>query len=222
MLDVEPSFLSKILNRKRAVTEDTLDRFSRKLSLSPVDVQNFKTRLKNVELEPALQFQQITLDHFQMIADWYHYALLELVSTKGFKPEAKWVARRLGITPGEVSDAVDRLVRLGFLEVTPRGRWVNKSGSNTTVGNEFTAAAFRQLQRQVLEKALIALEEVPMERRDQSSMTMAIDASLLPEAKERIRKFRRELSRFLAKSDSLDEVYQLGISLYPLTQVIKE
>ncbi len=51
-------------------------------------------------------------------------------------------------------------------------------------------------------------------------MTMAIDARDLPEAKERIQKFRRDLCHFFERSGHPKEVYHLTVSLYPVT--IKE
>lgn len=51
---------------------------------------------------------------------------------------------------------------------------------------------------------------------DYSSMTMAIDCELLPEAKELILNFRRQLMRFL-ESGKKTEVYKLNIQLFPLT-----
>jgi len=89
----------------------------------------------------------------------------------------------------------------------------------TTVANDYTHAAFRRLQRQVLEKALDALEEIPYKKRDQTSLTMAIDSKKVPQAREKIKKFRRSLCEFLRGTNSFDEVYQMSISLYPLTQL---
>jgi len=168
--------------------------------------------------ESNVNYNQLTLDAFQVISDWYHYAILELISIKGFQPNSKWIAPKLGITVSEVNIAVERLQRLGLLKICDDGKWINGSGSNTTTGNAYSATAFRRLQRDVLKMALNALEEVPMEVRDQTSMTMAIDSSQLPEARIRIKKFRRNLCQFLQESGPRDQVYQLGISLYPITR----
>ncbi|MGE3975681.1 MAG: DUF4423 domain-containing protein, partial [Bdellovibrionales bacterium] len=68
--------------------------------------------------------------------------------------------------------------------------------------------------------AIQALETVPMSQRDQSSMTMAIDTSLMDAAKEKIKNFRRELCDFFQKENNpRNAVYQLTISLCPLTKI---
>jgi uncharacterized protein (TIGR02147 family) len=221
-LKVEPSELSKILNGKRSISSRKFEQFCERLSLDPEQRRGFLGKAETRASENEASYQQLSLDSFQVIAEWHHYAILELTTVVGFKSDPSWVGNALGISVHEVKAAVERLERLGFLEVSPGGRWIDRSGNITTVGNEFTALAFRKLQKAVLEKALVALEETPFNHRDQSSMTMAIDVSLLPEAKERIRKFRRSLCAFLQNGKKRDHVYQLGVSLYPLTRIPKE
>jgi len=223
-LQVEPSFLSKILNGNRNITEKTISKFGEALGLHPLDIEKFKISLlpkrskaRWVTKIDDLQYQQLTQDKFQLIADWYHYAILELMLVKNFKPTISWVAKSLGISVAETKAAVDRLVRLGFLEIKRDGSWKNRSGLNTTISNKFSTAAFRILQRQVLEMGVEAMETIPYEERDQSSMTVAVDAKLLLEAKQMIKSFRRRLAKYLKEKGTPDEVYQLGISLYPVS-----
>ena len=75
------------------------------------------------------------------------------------------------------------------------------------------------MQRQILDKAKDAMEKTPIEKREQSSLTMAIDASLLPLAKKKIAKFRRELHDFLQSTQKTNEVYNLSLSFYPVTSL---
>ena len=50
-----------------------------------------------------------------------------------------------------------------------------------------------------------------------TSMTMAIDVDRLPEAREVITKFRRELCALLENGEQT-RVYNLGIQLYPVSE----
>lgn len=99
---------------------------------------------------------------------------------------------------------------------------IDISGDITTVGHEFTNVALKNMQRQVLQKALAALDEVEFEKRDQSSITMAVDSSKIPQARAMTKKFRRELSSFLESGGSRDAVYQLSLSLFPLTKTVSQ
>ena len=215
-LEIEPSALSKLLHGKRAFSTNTIQRLGRRLGLDTADLERMSSQ-REKKLPRPDDYETLALDHFRIISDWYHYAILELTRTKGFKADTKGVARVLGISVPEVNTAVERLVRLGMLEITPEGTWIDRAEFVTTIGHAFTNVGFRNLQRQILAKAIHALDEIPLERRHQSSMTMAIDSSRLPEAVERIKKFRRDLCKYLEAGENVDSVYNLTISLYPLT-----
>jgi uncharacterized protein (TIGR02147 family) len=203
-LEIDHSTLSQILRGKRKLSSTQQARFAERLGLGPLEV-------------PGLPAQELSHDAFQVIADWYHYAIFELVTLKDFRPNARWIARRLGLTASEVSIAVERLFRLGLLRRGTNGQWKQGSPLITTTGNSFSTLAFRRLQTQVLRAALDAMETVPLEARDQSSMTMAISSARLEEAKDRIKRFRRSFCAWLQQDSERDAVYQIGISFYPVT-----
>lgn len=159
------------------------------------------------------------MDTFAAISEYYHDAILELTHLTSFKPDPKWIAKVLGITVNQVNIAVERLQRLELLSVDENGKWIDQSQFNTTVQNDLTSVAQRQLQKQLLEKASDALEKVPKNLRDNSSMTMAINAADLPLVKEKIKQFRRALCQHLQREGvSADQVYQLSIAFFPLTE----
>jgi len=220
-LKLDSSYLSKVLQGRRSVTEGLIERVRDALALSPAQVETFKQRIPKPAKQgsvPVIPFDQVALDTFHLISDWYHFAILELTTIQGFSPNTKWIAGALDLPVPLVQSAVDRLARLGMLTFSEDGTSFRSSGNHTTVGNPFTASAFRKLQKDVLELALRALEEVPLDRRDQSSITLAIDSTRLAEAKVRIQQFRREITGFLNTSSDLDSVYHLTVSLYPVTK----
>ncbi len=231
-LEVDFSTLAKIIKGHRKIGKKTILKLGTKLGLNPKEVQHFIDQANSYKKGPSdsslkedqvlNNYQQLTLDSFQIISDWYHYAILELMRVDGFKTDQKWIAKVLGLTASQVNVAIERLQRIGILEITPKGQWMDRSGGKcTTLGNEFTAGAFKNLQKHVLEKALTALEHVSLEKRDQTSMTFAIDTEKMKEAKKMITRFRRELSAFLSRGKKRNEVYNLSISLYPLSHIKK-
>jgi uncharacterized protein (TIGR02147 family) len=66
-------------------------------------------------LDSAQTYQQLTMDTFAVIADWYHYAILELTLLKNFQSDVKWIAHQLGINSIVVSAAIERLKRLDLI-----------------------------------------------------------------------------------------------------------
>ena len=223
-LRIAPSALSAILNGKRPITGNMKLRLGLGLGLSPQDLGRFQenkvqgTRAKGPG--QTLEFQQIAFDAYAVIADWYHYAILELIYLENFQADPKWIAKSLGITKSEVNIAVERLQRVGLLKIE-NGTWTDTTpnGHATNIQGNLTSEASRKLQRQILEKSIRALNEVPVTVRNHTSMTMAINTEDLPEAKERIANFRRELCAFLGRNGKPTQVYQLAVSFYPVTQI---
>ncbi len=62
------------------------------------------------------------------------------------------------------------------------------------------------------------MDEVPIERREQSTMVMATDLKNLPKARLLTQKFRRDMSRLLKTGGNCKELYLMSISLFPLTK----
>jgi uncharacterized protein (TIGR02147 family) len=209
-LSIDSSYLSKILNGKRSLSEKGVLSLAEKLDFPDEITQDLR------RLSRRTTFTCLDVDQFRIIADWYHYAILEMTRLEDFRPDVKWIAEHLGISFGESLAAVERLKRCGLLVDDAMGNW--KAQSNTTIRHKFSNAAFRQMQKQILLQAIAAMENIPLEKRDQSSITMCIDSSRLPAAKEKLKAFRRDLMEFLENGPKKDAVYQLSLSLFPVAQ----
>ncbi len=213
-LSIDPSSLSQILSGKRPLSKKNVKAISQKLFATPKDLKSFGLMTSNQVTDSA--YMQVSLDVFAVISDWYHYAILELTFVSGFKADPKWIAKKLLITTEEAKSAVERLKRLGLiLEVN--GSLVKSSKLLTNHSDVCTSTAHKELQKQIIEKALLAVDECAAEDKDITSMTMAIDISKLDKARELTRKYRREMCALLEDGEQT-QVYNLGIQLYPLSK----
>jgi uncharacterized protein (TIGR02147 family) len=221
-LGITPSALSMILSGKRNVSKKAAQQIVEALALPPQLKVAFlygcgkHSDLNFQEEDLSNNYQKLALDTYEIISDWYHFAILSLIETKDFQPKLAWIASRLGITLAEVKTAVERLVRLGILDVSET-KW-KQTTKPIKVENTVSTAATRKHQRQMIEKALESLEHDPMDIRDMSSMTLAMDPKLVPTALKEIRKFRRKLTKMLETSAPQTEVYHLAIQLYPVSK----
>jgi uncharacterized protein (TIGR02147 family) len=226
-LDVDVGAMSRILAAKKALTFKATHKILDRLALPPRQRQRFiqsvieeqKTKgLGGDEVfapanggEPVTEIDAST---FQAIANWYHYAIMEMTFLKGFQSDPRWIARELGISPTTAKLAVDRLLGLGLLKMVS-GRLKKGTGTFTIKDKGATSAAHRAHHRQTLEMAIDAMENVPFELRNMSSMTIPIDPKKLPAARKLIEDFSVELTRFLAAGPKT-KVYQLSVNLFPL------
>jgi Ni,Fe-hydrogenase I small subunit len=213
-LDIDASSLSQILGAKRPLSKKAMLSICEKLSATPKDLGSFGLVQSNQNFDD--DSMQVSVDTFSVMADWYHYALLELTYVSGFKADPKWIAKKLSISVEEAKTATERLKRLGLL-FEENGSLIKSSKFLTNQSSVNTSGAHRELQKQVITKALLAVEECPAEQKDITSMTMAIDVSNLDKARDVIRKFRRELCALLEEGDQ-SQVYNLGIQLYPISK----
>ena len=218
-LGISPATLSGVLAGKRRLSLKTAARVCGKLALSPQSAAQFCTSVAAEQSKlpaPAASAEYLNLsaDAFQLMSDWYHYAILELTFVKGAAADPRWFARKLGLSITQAIDAIERLKRLGLLEER-RGCYV-KTKARIASPDGVASSAVRKRHAQVLGKATESLNAHSLDERDFSAMTMAIDPELLPEAKKRIAAFRRELCEFL-ESGKRTRVYELSLQLFPLS-----
>jgi uncharacterized protein (TIGR02147 family) len=218
-LGINHATLSTLLSGKRKVTKATVLTLSRALGLSPDEVTRF---LVNESQEHTLEekaFHLLQNDVFSFISEWYYDAILELSLIPHIQIEPKAIALILNITTLQATMALDILERLELFKKDENGKFVITYKNSTNILDpETTTSAQKNYQKSVLEKSIEALESVDRKKRDHTSTTMAISSKDLPKAKEIIKKFRHDLNAFMQKDESsLDEVYQLQVSFFPLT-----
>jgi uncharacterized protein (TIGR02147 family) len=231
-LGLAPSRLSEILSDKQGISREVAARIAALIKLKQDDAEYFcdlveveharsaekrklaKVRLEERELDST--YWTLQNDAFHLIADWYHFAILQLVEMKSFNRNSRWIALTLGISRGEAEAAVARLVRLGVL-VENKTR-LNRSKDFVATTDGVPSSAIRKFHRQVLEKAIVALDKQSIEQRNYSSNFVTISKTDLPRAKDMMKRFRRRFVSELSANDEKDGVYCLSMQFFELTR----
>ncbi len=220
-LALSPSYLSQIISGKRGFSAQTAEKILDHLDLDKKSKIKIFKELNGEMVNQSIEskYKKVDVDLFEEISDWYYYAILSLIETKDFKADVRWIAARLNVPLAIIKDAIHKLSKLNLLDTTNE-QWKQKIPP-IKVDNKYSTAATRKYQKNLIQKALESLENDPYEVRDATSCTMAIDPSLLPEARRRISLFRRKLMEdleSLSKSNQT-EVYNLQLQFYPCTKV---
>lgn len=222
-LRLAPSALSEILSGKRPISVRVAEQIAERLAWAP-DVRErvVRTYLGSRRKTTPHRRESIALDvdQYHAISEWYHFAILSLAETRGFRSDARWIGCRLGISADIALAAVERLLRMGLLNQEKNGRWA-ATGKSYATTDGIVNLALRKSHQRNLELAKASLETDPIDRRDFTAMTMVADPAKLPEAKRRIREFRDELSAFLEDGDK-SEVFKICLQLFPLTKFAEE
>ena len=223
-LRIDAGTVSRLLNGKQIPTLKMARRLLQHLDLSPEHEREFiESLVKSYQekglrrLAPILQQQrpeELSIEIYRMIANWYHVAILELTYVKGFRSDPKWIAKELEISLTEANLAVERLLKLELLIKTD-SQLVKARDQLTSADKSITTPALKKHQRQFLEKALFSLDNDPISERSITSMTMAIDPEKLGVARDRIQEFNRSLCAEL-ETGKRKRVYNLSVCLFPI------
>lgn len=208
-LQLDQSLFSKILSGKKKISDRMASELLLRIGYAPE------------KIDGALKgFRFLEEEEFNFLSDWLPFAILELCKTKGFKSDVKWMAQRLGVHFTEVANGLARLEQFGYLTQDKKtGRLQLQRPDNNWANTTKTSMARKQLQKKFAEMSLQSIDEIPFQNRDHGSLTVAIDKKRLPELKEKLNQFRLELGEFLQRDPNLNEVYQITMTVFPLTKV---
>lgn len=215
-LEISPAQLSQVLSGRRPLTPGLATRVAEKLDLSPIERKDFlSSTVLDRWPDETPKWAPLDEDRFQLIADWKHFAILSLTRVRGARGEAGWIATRLGLSYAESSAALDRLRRLGLVTEDPAN--FKQIGDPIHVGSKVPSTAIRRYHRETLELALRKLEEVPVERRDYSSVTITMNEADLEKFRDRIMKFQEDIGAE-AEANPTHDVYMFACQLFPVTR----
>lgn len=152
-------------------------------------------------------------------AHWYVPAIRELVSLPGFREDPKWLAAMLEppISPKQASDALETLSRLGLLVRDSHGK-LSQAQALLTTGPGPLGHQIFVYHQSMIELGKQALDRIPRELRDISSVTLCVADSTIPLLKQRLRELRRELLQLAELEATPERVVQLNLQLFPLSR----
>lgn len=203
-LGIQPGRLSEYLNHQRVMSQTTQMKVFQKLGFHFKD-----SKIDFIE-------DKITLDEktFSLIANPVYFYILALFDLNQFSGTAKEISKRLGLPANKTQEHIDKLLQMGFLK--KENSKLTRIPSSLKTTTDRASEAIRYSHKITLKEIIDQIDEVPMEARDVTSITMAIDIKKIPLAKKLIQNFRKDLSELLESGDKT-EVYNLNVQLFPVT-----
>ena len=227
-LNISSGALSEFLRGQRPVTLKMAVKVAKVLGLSSPESSKLFLALetqKRQALAPdlpqsesesrTLAQTQLSDDTFRIIADWYHFAILNLMDCEGFVWNSSYIAKRLAISQSQARLAMELLLRVGLVHredgrVVPAKEYVlSPSG--------VSSSAIRSYHRQILTKAIEALELQNVEQREMNGVCLAVDPKKLRQIKSEISDFLDGLATKYS-TGKRQEVYFLETALFQITQ----
>ncbi len=164
--------------------------------------------------------RQLDKSQYEFYQKWYYTAIREILHFYPFDGDYAALARQVTptITVSEARKAVELLLELNLVEKGPDG-CLSLTSRFITTGEEWRTLAVRTFQKETLDIAKQALESIPKEMRDISTLTITMDAEALEKIRERIRQFHREVFEIVDQSGKVDRAYQVNIQVFPLSKL---
>lgn len=238
-LALSPSYLSQVLNGSRGLTAKTATAVFQKLSFSESDQKIFGLEIKKEHsrtdkskqlvqkmIDTALQEKlahQLTPEMFDSMSNWFSLVLFQLFYLKDapLNSRPKFIAyceAKLGLPVPVIEHTIAVLLELQLIRVAGRGLEPHHTTVWTT--NDIPSAGIRQFHRQMIDRAVQAIESQALEERTLLSYQLPILKSDAPHITRDLLKFGSLMLRKYGKAESRDgdTVYGLNFQLFRLSE----
>jgi uncharacterized protein (TIGR02147 family) len=233
-LGIDAGYLVKVLQSQKNITVDAVSKFALLLKLGKKESKYFELLIlfskakSNAEItsifEKMLPFTEmrttrVEADNYEFYQKWYHTAIREVIGFCGYKGDYRALAELLlpAIKPLEAKRSVELLLRLGILMKNERGVY-SLTDRFITTGEEWHSIAIRTFQKETMRLAGEALDRIPKEERDISTMTVSLSRESFEEVRERLKQIRRLLFEVAQKEQHADGAYQINLQLFPVSK----
>ena len=148
LLGTDHSTLSQVLKGRRQVSAAQLTAWCGKLGIDQEEATAFAVTAAAPgasEFAHAEHLRHWSAEAMSILADPTHWRVVELLRSRGFTPDTRWLAQNSGVTPDHVNIVLTRLLRLELIEMQDGGLWrVCKDCARTE--EDFRKAALRQVR----------------------------------------------------------------------------
>jgi uncharacterized protein (TIGR02147 family) len=231
-----PNYLKLVIEGQRNLTPAMALRFAQAAGLAGESADYFvelvafcqarKSNVKQAHHQRLLAFRRyreahkLENAHAAYHAAWYLPAIRELVTSRDFREDPKWIAEKLlpAIKPSEAKQALASLLKLGLIERDVESGGLRQTNAIVTTGPETRGVHIASYHAEMTKRALAAIDLVPNAERDLSALTLCMGKAGLAQVKQRIRALRRELLALSESQEERSEVVQINFQLFPLTR----
>lgn len=230
-----PVFLKLVCDGKANLSEVGIERVAQAMGLVGIDLQYFRllvvfnqskdsTEKKKIykEMRTLASDNSVKLvgeEEYDYYETWRNPVIRELApKMKGATPAKMAEQFEFGVNTADVKKSLAQLQDLGLLKKDKDGNFVQESRSITTGSLDVTSLAIRDMHRQMGNLAVKALDEVPVNERDISGMTLGVSEIAYQKIVQEIADFRRRIGAIVMEDSGNERVYRMNVQLFPLTK----
>ena len=235
---IDPGFLVKVFNNQKNLSESAIPKIVKLLKLNKRQGEYFTNlvffgRAKSdiqirAYFEKLLSFKEpgsrrVDADAYEFYTKWYYTAIREILGFYRFSGNYEELAGLLEppIKISEAKKGIELLERLGFITKNEQGHYIQTERFITT-GDVCRMIAVREFQKSTIQLAGEALERIPRDRRDISTITVTLSAEGFTKLKEKIADFRREVLKMAHDEENAGCAYHINLQLFPISKQWQE
>jgi uncharacterized protein (TIGR02147 family) len=227
-----PSLISMILKGTRIPSADFCNSLSRHWRFSEREKKYFsllvelEKRKRNgrdtsVVYDELREFSRrrttkvLSESDFALAGKWYSLVLQELVSQPNFIEDYELISRRLRrkVSADQIRDAIQTMLGIGVLQREDATGRLQRANQIQVTSHDTPSIDIRNLHRDMLQRALEALHELPVNERLFNSLTISIDPARTQELRTEIWDFVCHVNTKYS-AESTNSVYQLNIQFF--------
>ncbi|MBN1760321.1 MAG: TIGR02147 family protein [Chitinispirillaceae bacterium] len=233
---IDHALIVKIIRGQRHISGKMVEVFTAFLGLSNRQREYFRLlvtfgKAKNNDdrkyyFEKLLAFseiseKQIDSTQYEYYQRWYYTAIREILNIRPFKDNYQWLAETVhpSISVVEAKRAVRLLERLGMITRDDEG-YCRLTEQFVTTGENWQSIAVRSFQKEACKLASQAIDLVPRDERDVSTVSVSLNEDGVNRVKEALAGLRREIIEIAASCQSVDRACQVNLQLFPVSKII--
>lgn len=230
-----PVFLKLVCDGKTNLSEVGVERVASAMGLVGLDLQYFRLLVSFnqekdlkaqkhffAELRKLANDNSISLvgeEQYDFYENWLNPVLREMAPAVKEPTPAKLAGQCVfNADAAQVKKSLKFLEKSGMVLKDASGNYVQGNKSISTGNIDVASLAIREMHRQMGELAVRSLDEVPMDERDISGLTMGISEEAFTKITKEIQDFRRRIMAIAMASSGEERVYRLNMQLFPLTK----
>jgi uncharacterized protein (TIGR02147 family) len=229
------SFLKEVIDGKSNLSSESIQKFATTFKLNIQETEFFKNLVclnqsRSTE-EKQIYAREIVRSHayrkvhplkesqLRYCTQWYYVVVREMINLPNFKEDPEWIAANTMpvITSKQAQEALDELLKLGLISRNEKGA-LTQTNPIIASADEVASSMVAQFHREFMKKASEAIDLVPRENRDISSVTFRVSTQTAKRIKEKIQNFRRELMEEASRDQEPEAIFQLNLQMFPVTQ----
>ncbi len=232
-----PVFLKLVCDGKANLSEAGIERVASAMGLVGADLQYFRLLVAfNQEKSSAAKkkyfaemrklanensFAVVGEDQYDYYGSWLNPVLREMAPRLSGATPAQMAGELVfESAASNVKNSLKLLEKNGMLQKDEQGHYRQGNRSITTGNLDVTSLAIREMHRQMGELAVQSLDQVPVNERDVSGLTIGISENAFEKITKEIAEFRRRISAIVMDDSGEERVYRLNVQLFPLTNTL--